>query len=152
MSRYGGDEQNYAWMNFYLEESRAANAGSKGKLVEAEARFRNALAIADESLPWTEWLGYTNLALAKNLIRQGRLLEAEIIVRKVLGRRQWLARISPLIPAAMLRFSEVLYEQGRFGDAEAAARITIKAFDFICTAPENIQFTTAVRLTERCWL
>ncbi len=140
-ARWSGSQWNLARVKFAVTESQAAVAASKGRLDKAGALYRDALTIAEDNFLW-ERVNFTTLALAKNLMRQGRLLEAENVVRKVLHGLDAQAD-SALAATATLRFSEVLYEQGRYNDAEAVAQTTVKLFQNACVPPENLQLATA---------
>ncbi|MGH6662720.1 MAG: hypothetical protein ACREB6_14375, partial [Rhodospirillales bacterium] len=91
--------------NFYLNEGRAAIAQSKGRLREAEAYYRQALDNGREAsevfVRLLNRVEFTRTALARNLMLQGRLVEAEITLREVLGHRVWSQTHSILIANAL---------------------------------------------------
>ena len=150
-SYYTHGTKPFAWVNFYIAESRAAVAASRGRLTEAEAFYGQALAIAEEFYYLYPRASYTELALGKLLTQQGRLLEAENIVRN--GIRASRFRWNTLaIANAMLLFSEILYEQGRYTDAETAARASVKLFHAECASPENLQLARAHDMLARSLL
>jgi len=138
-----GTSINVAWIHYMEAEARAAIAATKGRLAKAEALYREAFEIFEKTIPWTEHHGYARLAYARVLARQGRLMEAENEVRELIARRQWIRRDSLLMPMVMTSFAEVLFEQGRFADAEKSARIANKMYRAICSAPENPHFAGA---------
>jgi CHAT domain-containing protein/predicted negative regulator of RcsB-dependent stress response len=139
-----GNSTGAARFRFLVDEGRAAIAESKGDLVGAEAHYRRAIGVAghivDSFFTRPE---FARLMLARNLMRQGRLMEAENIVRDVLRWRLTEETASPLVSVALLRLSEVLYEQGRYRDSESIARNAVRLFRAICTAPENLNLANA---------
>ncbi|MBI2977877.1 MAG: tetratricopeptide repeat protein [Rhodospirillales bacterium] len=133
--------------NFYLNEGRAAIAQSKGRLREAEAYYRQAL---DNGREASEVFGkllqrmeFTRTALARNLMLQGRLVEAEIALRDVLQHRLGSQMLSILVANALTRLSEILYEQGRYADASALAWKTVGIYRAMCAAPESLGMAAA---------
>lgn len=138
---FKGSRLNLALTKFTIKEGQAAIAASTGDLAESETHYRRAMEIyRSESIPYAPHIGFTRLALARNLSRQGRLMEAENLVREVVSGQPSEPHDSLVSPTAMALFSEVLYEQGRFEDAEAAAKIAIKIYRAICIEPENLQY------------
>jgi len=136
-----------AYTNFHLNEGRAAIAQSKGRLREAEAYYRQALENGREA---SETFGrllqrmeFTRAALARNLMLQGRLVEAEIALREVLQHRLVSQTRSTLVGSALTKLSEVFYEQGRYGDAAALARKTVGIYRAMCAAPESLGMAAA---------
>ncbi|MCH7486503.1 MAG: CHAT domain-containing protein [Proteobacteria bacterium] len=132
------------WLNFHVSESRGTLAAAKGQLALAEAYYRKAIDIAgkgDGVMVRDLRHEFAKLSLARTLASQGRLLEAENILRELL--KDTLPNVTPVVAIAMLRYSEVLYEQGRYTEAETVARTTVKMFRGLCTAPENIQLAEA---------
>ena len=141
---WGGSKSSLDWLNFHVSESRGSLAAAKGQLALAEAYYRKALDIAgkgDGVMVRDLRHEFAKLSLARTLASQGRLLEAENILRELL--KDTLPNVTPVIAIAMLRYSEVLYEQGRYTEGETVARTTVKMFRGLCTAPENIQLAEA---------
>ena len=141
---WGGSKSGLAWLNFHVSESRGALAAAKGQLALAEAYYRKAIDIAgkgDGVMVRDPRHEFAKLSLARTLASQGRLLEAENILRELL--KDTLPNVTPVVAIAMLRYGEVLYEQGRYSEAETVARTTVKMFRGLCTAPENIQLAEA---------
>ena len=142
-SRYTGQAKGWDWFRFEFNLGRAAIAESKGDLIRGEATYLQAFDEADQADLYGEPLGFAKLALARNLTRQGRLLEAENTVREVLRYRLGSQQTTTTIVAtALMRLSENLYEQGRYGEAEALARATVTLYRILCVAPENLFLTT----------
>ena len=143
-SRWREDSVNL--VNYLLDEARAAVAQSKGRLQEAEAYYRRALEYnAKMSFGRAvNWGGFTRVELAGNLTRQGRLLEAENALRDLLGSPLAYNTKSALVAKALGRLSAVLYEQGRYADAEALAGVTVRLYGAMCAAPESLSLA-AVR-------
>jgi len=128
----------YQRVIFLLAEGQAAVAGARGRLIEAEALYRTALKTAYN---WPDRADHTRLALANILILQRRYQEAENIVRNILR----YPRVSgnPLTAHVMLRFGTILYEQGRYREAEEVADISSKLYVAACALPESIQWSAA---------
>ena len=139
-----GSQQNYERLNFYLAEAQAAVAGSRGRLVEAEALYRKALKTGHNMFTRGD---YASLSLAKNLTQQRRHQEAENMVREILSEN--MNPRSPMGAVAMQQFGAILYEQGRYQEAEQVAGISIKLFAAACASPENLQWSAAKDLHAR---
>ena len=121
-----------AKVKFDVHQARAAIADSKGDLIRAEAYHRQAIEAWGGG-----WFELAKLGLARNLMRQGRLMEAERVVRGVLGEETRRNREQSLVPVAFGQLSEIMYEQGRYGDAAALARVSMKLHRAVCAVPEN---------------
>ena len=74
----------------------------------------------------------------------GRLVEAENLIREEL--KTWAPGTTPMVAASLLRLGQVIYEQGRFEDAEQISRLLIKLFAPICAKPENLMKVQAHHL------
>jgi CHAT domain-containing protein len=135
-------EKSAAWFYFNINEARAAVADLKGDLVQGEAYHRLAIE-KGKNWPNNESRVFALLALARNLMRQGRLMDAENAVRDAL--RYPLSRnpASPESAAALSALSEVLYEQDRYGDAEALARKTVELYRSMCVQRANLLLALA---------
>jgi CHAT domain-containing protein len=82
--------------------------------------------------------------LARTLIRQGRLLEAESEAREAsLGALAERGRYSPHTAWMLRSLVWVLLEQGRYREAETLARAVIEIFEKTETAPDSLRFATA---------
>ena len=156
------NESSYSWgrdkalIDFNVGVARAAITEGNGDLVGAEKYYREAIEVANvaslASPDITDWsdptlsrsiysqssvsyqLDFAILALARNLMRQGQLLKAEVSVRAALQSR--------FHPSSMLlaltRLSEVLYEQGRYDEAAELADKTAALYESKCVAPANL--------------
>jgi CHAT domain-containing protein len=142
----------------HFEAARALILNGEGKYTEAEVAARKALAAAERffsaqinlSGAPVERLYFTvevmRLRLARNLVLQGRLAEAELEVRNVLqSRLSRLGRYAPGAAVAVGEFVRVLNEQGRFREAETMARAAIDIHKTIHTAPGAISYVMARR-------
>ena len=144
IKNWGGSKSGLDWLNFHVSESRGALAAAKGQLALAETYYRKAIDIAgkgDGVMVRDPRHEFAKLSLSRTLASQGRLLEAENILRELL--KDTLPNVTPVVTITMLRYGEVLYEQGRYKEAETVARTTVKMFRGLCTAPENIQLAEA---------
>ncbi|MBW1799539.1 MAG: tetratricopeptide repeat protein [Deltaproteobacteria bacterium] len=67
--------------------------------------------------------------LARNLLRQGRLIEAEVQARRALGRALKSHGPYSVHTGAILRgLNKVIFEQGRYAEAEALARANLNIY------------------------
>jgi CHAT domain-containing protein len=144
-----------------FENARAQLLEVEGKYRDAEVAFRTALAaferlipVATKVLPGSVTvetlrigLDIRELSLAQNLVLQGRLAEAELVVRNVLTRTlSHLGRYAPRTAQAVGAFAAVLVEQGRARDAEAMAKAAIDIHKQIGSAPESRELAQTRRM------
>ena len=135
-------------INSYTAIARAIIADTRGELLQAEVYFRRALALLNATkLIGTGFrragfsqLTIFELALARNLMRQGRLIESESLARSAIKPRY---NTDDFFPTGISFLSENFYEQGRYADAEALARKAIKLWQVRCVNPEAIALATA---------
>ena len=148
------------WTAHY-EAARALILNGEGKYTEAEVAARKALAAVERSFSAQIAVGNAlgrpvertyhllevlRLRLARNLVLQGRLAEAELEVRNVLqSRLSRLGRYSPSTALAVGEFVRVLNEQGRFREAETMARAAIDIHKTINTAPGALPYVMVRR-------
>ncbi len=97
----------------------------KGQFAEAEKAYRQAVAIltADETTAKEGRLDYALSQLAVVLAQQGKLVEAEVEARRALIaslRRR--GRTNPFSGERAQDLAQILFEQGRYSEAEALAR------------------------------
>jgi CHAT domain-containing protein len=109
-------------------------AEGDGDLVAAEAYFRQA-AEERKKIFVRRFDDNISLYLSRNLMLQNRLMDAEVTVR------DWLDEngdygVSGLIGYSVI--SEILYEQGRYADAEKISRIITQLFQKRCIKTDNI--------------
>ena len=130
-----------------VNEGRGVIAASKGDLELAEAYFR--LATKEYTGAVRDHYRFVRLELARTLMRQGRLQEAEVVARDALGSRLSRSNISSASGALLAQLGEIFYEQGRYADAEKLAREAVKLMRAICAAPESVMLVTARELLAR---
>jgi CHAT domain-containing protein len=146
-----------AW-TAHSEAARALILNAEGKHSEAAAVQRNAVAavkrhfessIGDpaaqsERLHHFVWI--MQLRLVRILVLQGRLAEAELEVRDVL--RSQVSRVGRFAPNTALTLNDlswILIEQGRFNEAERAARAALDIHKAIGTVPSALPLVIAGR-------
>lgn len=131
------------WENWtaHLESARANVLDIEGRYADAEPFRRKALSAAERAFEGRaagagmmvspgrayRFLEGKKRALARNLARQGRLAEAELILRDVLQNQlQRVGRYAPQPAGTLSQLADLLNEQGRHEDAEAIARAGIE--------------------------
>jgi CHAT domain-containing protein len=134
---------------------------AEGRLQEAESAYREAMADNARALdtersgqnaafdaPSAETLASRgesiHLGLALNLMRQGRLGEAELAVREILQRS--LARNgrdSLNTGQVVTAFGRILYEGGRFAEAEILGREAVESLEKAGVVPEALSLARA---------
>ena len=126
-------------MSSYVLDSHGTIAVSRGELTDAEAYFRNSIETGKRAYEFIDWgthQALSKMALVEVLVRQGRLLEAENLVRESFD--DDVQDRSSKFAHGLMHFAEVLYEQGRYGDAETIAGAAAKMFVEACAAPASI--------------
>ena len=129
--------------------AQGAIAQAEGKLVEAETHYRKIIDHYDY-VGFARNLYFDDQRLAAelsgNLLKQGRLAEAELEARR--GISAAFAYGFPRNPAQaatpIAQLAEVLLEQGRIRDAEKVARIAIALHEIGCSLPESLAFARAL--------
>jgi CHAT domain-containing protein len=119
----------------------------KGNLSQAEQHFRNAIKIEETHkelhVHTPEAIdefnrAMLNMDLAENLMLQGRLVEAEITARELVTRPRFNTGNIFIDGGILLVLSRTLFEQGRYHDAEYAAKASVNAylssFDTACSS------------------
>jgi CHAT domain-containing protein len=119
--------------------ARAAVAQAAGQLDQAEESWRESIAILDRFIraPQTtrftmgflmEYRDVRVTRLAENLLRQGRLLEAEVEARRAIELRKSrvFAAFDHLSSVALL--AKIVRTQGRYAESEALARMLIRLY------------------------
>jgi CHAT domain-containing protein/tetratricopeptide (TPR) repeat protein len=144
--------------------SRAGIAQESGRYADAERLSREAMNIyATKLLPIEPQIvamggppagSYANLVdlghgeVARALLRQGRLVEAEAEVRaSLLSRLQRRGRGAPETAGDVLLLAAVLYEQGRYAEAEKLASTAIQIWQDLGAEPKSYNLANA-----RTWL
>jgi serine/threonine protein kinase/tetratricopeptide (TPR) repeat protein len=114
-----------------------------GKSVEAESMLREALAYQRESLGGhhDEWLLTTASKLAYQLNQEGKLNEAEALLRETVeDYRRVFGENNPNTWGAITRLSEMLNATNRSDEAEAALRQLLKAQRAVDGAEKELLF------------
>jgi CHAT domain-containing protein len=145
----------------YLAQAQAALLEAKGKHAEAETLYRQAAAAlaADPLYDRHPLLDLEHASLARTLIHQGRLLEAENEARKaLLGALAKRGRYSPHSARMLGSLVWVLREQGRYGESETLARAAVEIYektgatsDSLLFAQAREQLAMALQLQGRYW-
>ena len=130
---------------YLLKDARAAVTQSRGRLIEAEAHYRLAMEFNGKmAFPRAVlWGKFTRVELAGNLARQGRLLEAETVLREVIQSQGGDTIVTAIGAKAIGRLGAVFYEQGRYTDAETLARGAVRLYEALCTASESLSLAAA---------
>jgi len=129
-----------------LTRAQAALLLAAGKYPEAEALYRRAEAVlaTDPQLAGDFQLDIVHSSLAQVLLRQNRLLEAEVEARRallsVLAKR---GRYSSYAARALQSLVAVLLEQGRYRESETLARAAVDIYVRIGAAPDATLFARA---------
>ena len=108
-----------------ISRVKAAILASKGKYTEADQEFRAVLRnMASDPVKFRpRGRARAQLGFTRNLVRQGRLIEAEIEARELLKQRlTTLGKNSPETVLAIGLLSGIFTEQGRVADAEQLYR------------------------------
>ena len=109
-----------------LAGGRAAVAEAEGNLAEAESFYRDASSRIKKLEPRDKRNPSLTSDLARVLARQGRLVEAELAARDAVnGIFLSDVRREAVAGNVMRVFSEVLYQMGRYQEAEKVARAAI---------------------------
>ncbi|MCH9050473.1 MAG: CHAT domain-containing protein [Proteobacteria bacterium] len=144
--------QEYNWTTSFFTEytdhfrswAAAAIAKMRGNLEQAESEYRVAINLnrrAYEGVPirLSSYLSRLNtlelmlrVELAETLAKQGRLMEAEGVVRHALNSirtrpQDWLARVW-----ALQKLADIIYRQGRYEDARELAELAVRFYNGTC--------------------
>lgn len=144
------------WGNDWIAAVHRAKANildSKGRHGETEPIYRSALAAAETAVRNNPDSQYGALLrevietnLARNLTHQGRLVEAEIAVRRALA--LVLARLGRNFPHTantLRKLATVLDEQGRHKEAARLVRTAIDAYQRAGVTPDSLYLAIARR-------
>ena len=119
-----------------VERGQAQILDTEGRYAEAETFYRSALRAAEKTLKDNPEFKYGPIfreevqsELARNLVRQGRLVEAEVEARNALSKTlARLGRYSPETALMLKPLAEVIGVQGRNAEAEKLARAVIDIY------------------------
>ena len=156
--------------NWFIHNWPAAVAQAQADLLENEGKYEEAepyrqQALADRKQDIADNLertkrGITNIAqivpqrlfavasreLARNLIKQQRLIEAEAIVRGMIyASLNNFGRYFIGTGADFVVFSDILYEQGRYSEAREVAEIALEIFTQLELRSESLNIVNARR-------
>jgi len=143
-----------SYADFHLNAAAGSIAHMTGKYLEAELRYKEALAKSKEfekhavMRPLYMDPDLLLADLADVLARQGRTVEAEIEVRKVLKRLKFAYDVPDQFKIAyfLRQLAEILFRQGRYKDAAWSARTSVFVFDSLCAAKGSVFVAHAKRL------
>jgi CHAT domain-containing protein len=128
-----------------MTKARAALAEARGQYRESEALYRQALEIltGDPAHRDRDIRDQAHWFLARSLVRQGRVIEAEsearLALRGTLARHgRYSARTGWKVRNLIL----VLMEQGRYRESERLARAAADIYEKIGAAPESLMLTS----------
>ena len=130
----------------YFAQAQSALLEARGRHAEAEALYRKAAAVLGGDSVYGQhwWVDVQHWYLARTLVRQGRLLEAENEARRaVLGALAKRGRYSPHTGFTLRILIWVLREQGRYRESETLARAAVEIYEKIGAAPDSLQFAQA---------
>lgn len=127
--------------NWAKDAAIAIKAVMQAELLEAKGKFAQAESFRRAFLEWMDEVSRSGDgarkayilfrgALAINLARQGRLLEAELEIRETIKEAIGFAgRASRDTAKALSRFGEILMMQGRFADAEKVLNVCLRMLE-----------------------
>jgi len=145
-----------------LLQAKGFVAENTGKFNDAERYFRLTLSrIADTSAKraqqaavgsppppgsYETWQHLTEAALARSVLRQGRMVEAEVEARKaLLGMLKLRGRYASETAEAMSTMTNVLMEQGRYAEAEKLAAAGVDIYEKIGHGPDSTRLAATRR-------
>lgn len=129
--------------------AKGAIAQAEGRLIEAESHYRRVLEHYKYSEPNVRSV-YLDLQrmvaeLSANLLKQGRIAEAELESRRAI--QAAFAYRFPHNPAQsaapVAQFAMVLIEQDRVDDAEKLSRTAVALHEIDCSLPDSLAFVRA---------
>jgi len=126
--------------------AEASILDSRGRYAAAEPLHRRALTVLANDPVYAKrtWLDEMHAFLARNLLNQGRLLEAENEARRaVLGALAKRGRYSTFTASMLRTLAWVIQEQGRYAEAETLARARVDIYEKTGAAPESVHLASA---------
>ena len=154
-AKWRGSAASFKRFEFLMKLGQGVLSEAQDSLIRAEAFYRQALTqeellIINRLSISTNWRDVTRLALAKNLLRQGRLQEAELVAREAWDHLRHNTFMEDGLPViAVLRLSEVLFEQGRYADAAKLAAEARELAKAACAFPHSLLLSGARDLLGR---
>jgi tetratricopeptide (TPR) repeat protein len=144
----------YQWKS-QMSSTNAELAFAAGDLAAAEQHYRKAVRASKESRAIYGYLNEADMraGLARTLVLQGRLSEAEAASREALdslgisrrGGSTFASGLEARNAAPVVVLAEVYLEQGRPEDAEFVARVAINMLEHDCASPASLGLTSARR-------
>jgi CHAT domain-containing protein len=128
------------WRTYGENFGNAAIQQARGNLRDAEIFYRKSLA-AIQRLNDSFKVELVTADLSDNLLRQGRLIEAEAMARQLL--RKKIFNRDAFSARYMTQLSRILYEQGRYLDAKYLAHWAIDYLTTSCALPSSVGLTSA---------
>ena len=123
----GARDQASERRNFLRANARASVLFARGDMKSAESYYLESHAALINLIKWNGRYSYryylradVKLGIARSLLWQGRLVEAEVWARKALN-----AHSPKTVPHSFITLSQILFAQGRFKDAERTARTAV---------------------------
>lgn len=147
-------------IDFIAAAVQANVLDARGRYAEAEAFYRKALGVVgrQSQQQLQNGIDVQRSALALNLLRQGRLLEAEIEARvALLSALQRAGRFSRFTTTPLRTLARVIAAQGRYVEAESLARAAVDVWERIGAPEESFFFNltrgdlAAILLLRRRW-
>lgn len=135
-----GMHRNNPWRPIYLGAMRYRLLQSEGRWRDAEPVLRRTIEIFEEKFgdgnarQWAhgrefDWLNIQRVELASNLVRQGRIQEAEVVLRAALrATLKAQGKFSTTTAIVLSGFHEILAAQGRYTEAEVLARRVLEIY------------------------
>lgn len=122
---------------FFKALGNASIAQAEGSWRRAERYYRFA---ADEPIAFWEGTEPVLLRaeLAYVLMRQGRLVEAEVEAREAIRIGMWRPGYGAKTARATTRFAEILYEQGRLEEAAVLVGYALNMDEVDCVPPDSV--------------
>ena len=153
-----------AWSESQQARAKAAILRARGDLNRAATEsYRAVQRIGDArrfalmqrpgTSPFEPIIAIADSELAETLRQQGRLVEAESLVRRALVRAPMLGTHTMLLWASLVvRLTEVVFDGGRPADAEALARVAIRVYRSECISVGSLAAAHAQDLLGRSLL
>jgi CHAT domain-containing protein len=158
-SRRGTAKRNINNWRSRVDWAHGAVLDQEGKLKEAERYFRRALAEANQGIEDAKGRSpppppgffeasrdFLTRDLARNLARQGRVVEAEIEARRaLLDQLHFRGRYTPESAILIGTLSFVIAAQGRYPEAEKLLRVVLETLENLGQAPDSQTLNVARR-------